>query len=39
METAVSILAEIISRRAHRSGSPLTETGGSIRSQAIPSVS
>jgi xanthine dehydrogenase accessory factor len=38
METAVSILAEIISRRAHRSGSPLTETSGSIRSQATPTV-
>jgi xanthine dehydrogenase accessory factor len=38
METAVSILAEIISRRARRSGAPLIETRGSIRSQAIPTV-
>lgn len=31
METAVSILGEIIARRAHRSAAPLTETEGAIR--------
>jgi xanthine dehydrogenase accessory factor len=38
METAVAILAEIISRRARRSGAPLTETSGAIRSHAAESV-
>jgi xanthine dehydrogenase accessory factor len=30
-ETAVSVLAEIIARRAQRSGQPLVQTGGNIR--------
>jgi xanthine dehydrogenase accessory factor len=34
METAISILAEIVARRAHRSAAPLTETGGAIRARA-----
>ncbi len=38
METAVSIVAEIVSRRARRSGAPLTETTGGIRSDPAQSV-
>jgi xanthine dehydrogenase accessory factor len=34
METAVSILAEIIARRTRRSAAPLTETDGTIRARA-----
>jgi xanthine dehydrogenase accessory factor len=33
-ETAVSILAEVIARRTHRSGEPLTDTSGSIHPHA-----
>jgi xanthine dehydrogenase accessory factor len=34
-ETAVSILAEMISRRNHRAGAPLSETSGSIHSREL----
>jgi xanthine dehydrogenase accessory factor len=39
METAVSILAEIVARRAHRPPAPLSETRGTIRSRATVPVS
>lgn len=38
METAVSILAEIITRRTARSGAPLIETSGAIRPHAAPTI-
>lgn len=33
METALSILGEIVARRTHRTAAPLTETGGTIRAR------
>lgn len=38
METAVAILGEIITRRTGRSGAPLVETAGAIRSHAAQPV-
>jgi xanthine dehydrogenase accessory factor len=34
-ETAISILAEVIAKRSHRAGEPLSETGGSIHSREL----